>query len=96
MLPVSEKTLDYARAVTEKLESAGIRVVLDESNEKIGYKIRVAQQEDRAPYMLVLGAKEVEAGNISVRSRSGDTTAMALDAFIGQVQAEIRDRAYNV
>ena len=54
VLPVSEKTLDYARAVTEKLESAGIRVVLDESNEKIGYKIRVAQQEDRAPYMLVL------------------------------------------
>ena len=96
VLPVSEKTLDYARSVAEKLESAGIRVVLDESNEKIGYKIRVAQQEDRAPYMLVLGAKEVEAGNISVRSRSGDTTAMALDAFIGQVQAEIRGRAYNV
>ena len=46
--------------------------------------------------MLVLGAKEVEAGNISVRSRSGDTTAMTLDAFIGQVQAEIRGRAYNV
>jgi threonyl-tRNA synthetase len=93
---VSEKTLDYARAVTEKLQAAGLRVVLDESNEKIGYKIRLAQQEDRAPYMLVLGAKEVEAGNISVRDRKGDTTAMDLDAFLAKVKAEIADRTYNV
>ena len=96
VLPVSEKTLDYARAVTEKLQAAGLRVVLDESNEKIGYKIRLAQQEDRAPYMLVLGAKEVEAGNISVRDRKGDTTAMDLDAFLAKVKAEIADRTYNV
>ena len=46
--------------------------------------------------MLVLGAKEVEAGNISVRSRNGETTAMTLDAFLAQVQDEIRDRTYNV
>ena len=96
VLPVSEKTMAYAREVYEKLKAAGIRAVLDESNEKIGYKIRVAQHEDRAPYMLVLGAKEVEAGNISVRSRNGETTAMTLDAFLAQVQDEIRDRTYNV
>ena len=82
--------------MTEKLQAAGLRVVLDESNEKIGYKIRLAQQEDRAPYMLVLGAKEVEAGNISVRDRKGDTTAMDLDAFLAKVKAEIADRTYNV
>ena len=72
MLPVSEKTLDYAEGVTEKLVEAGVRVVLDDDNQKIGYKIREAQQVDRVPYMLVLGAKEAEAGNISVRVRKGD------------------------
>ncbi len=55
---VSEKTLDYAEGVTEKLVEAGVRVVLDDDNQKIGYKIREAQQVDRVPYMLVLGAKE--------------------------------------
>ena len=96
VLPVSEKTLDYSRDVYEKLKAAGIRVVLDESNEKIGYKIRQAQQEDRAPYMLVLGAKEVEAGNISVRNRKGETTAMSLDEFIAQLKTEIADKTFNV
>ena len=56
--------------------------MLDESNEKIGYKIRQAQQVDRVPYMLVLGAKEVEANNISVRDRKGETTTMELDASL--------------
>ncbi len=51
--------------------AAGVRVVLDECNEKICYKIREAQQVDRVPYMLVLGAKEAEAGNISLRDRKG-------------------------
>ena len=96
VLPVSEKTLDYSRDVYEKLKAAGTRVVLDESNEKIGYKIRQAQQEDRAPYMLVLGAKEVEAGNISVRNRKGETTAMSLDEFIAQLKTEIADKTFNV
>ena len=94
VLPVSEKTLDYARQVTEELEDAGIRVVLDASNEKIGYKIRQAQQEDRVPYMLILGAKEAEAGNISVRTRGGeDLGAMALADFAAKVCEEIRTRA---
>ncbi len=60
-------------------------MVLDDDNEKIGYKIREAQQVDRVPYMLVLGAKEAEAGNISVRDRKGETTTMELDAFIAKV-----------
>ena len=95
VLPVSEKTLDYAKDVTAKLQAAGVRVVLDESNEKIGYKIRQAQQVDRVPYMLVLGAKEVEANNISVRDRKGETTTMDLDAFINQVVDEIKTRKNN-
>ena len=95
VLPDSEKTLDYARTVADKLTAAGVRVVLDESNEKIGYKIREAQQVDRVPYMLVLGAKEAEAGNISVRDRKGETTTQELDAFINNIVTEIKERRYN-
>ena len=96
VLPVSEKTLDYAKAVTDSLKAAGIRAVLDESNEKIGYKIRQAQQVDRVPYMLVLGAKEVEANNISVRDRKGETTTMDLESFTAKVVGEIKDKTFNV
>jgi threonyl-tRNA synthetase len=89
VLPLSEKTLDYARRVNEELLDAGIRSVLDESNEKIGYKIRQAQSEDRVPYMLVLGPKEAESGTVAVRSRAGDEGAMPLDAFIARIKDEI-------
>ena len=95
VLPVSEKTLEYAQDVTEKLADAGVRVVLDDDNQKIGYKIRAAQQVDRVPYMLVLGAKEAEAGNLSVRDRKGETTTMEVDEFIAKVTEEIKTRAYN-
>ena len=95
VLPVSEKTMDYSQKVYEALRAAGVRAVLDESNEKIGYKIRQAQQVDRVPYMLVLGAKEAEAGNISVRDRKGETSTMDLDAFIQKVCGEIASRAHE-
>ena len=93
VLPVSEKTLDYAQTVADKLNAAGVRVVLDSSNEKIGYKIRTAQQVDRVPYMLVLGPKEAEAGNISVRDRKGETSQWELDAFVEKITQDIRDRS---
>ena len=93
VLPVSEKTLDYARGVYDALEDAGIRVVLDESNEKIGYKIRLAQQEDRVPYMLVIGAREAEGSTVAVRTRAGeDLGAMSLDAFLEKVKTEIKEK----
>ena len=94
VLPVSEKTLDYAREVTAKLEQADLRVALDESNEKIGYKIRLAQQEDRVPYMLVIGAREAENGTVAVRTRAGeDLGAMPLDDFIAKIGEEIATKA---
>ena len=62
VLPVSEKSRDYARSVTEQLEAAGIRAVLDERDEKIGYKIREARSIDRPPYMLIIGEKEDRGG----------------------------------
>ena len=93
VLPISEKTMEYADQVNEKLQDAGVRSVLDTSNEKIGYKIRQAQQEDRAPYMLVIGAKEAEAGAVAVRTRDGqDLGAMPLDDFMAMVQKDIAEK----
>ena len=89
VLPVSEKTMDYAGEVYDRLDAAGLRAVLDTSNEKIGYKIRQAQSEDRVPYMLVIGPKEAESGTVAVRSRAGDEGAMVLDEFIARVKNEI-------
>ena len=89
VLPVSEKTMDYAGEVYDRLDAAGLRAVLDTSNEKIGYKIRQAQSEDRVPYMLVIGPKEAESGTVAVRSRAGGEGAMALDEFIARVKNEI-------
>lgn len=93
VLPVSEKSRDYANEVTAKLEAAGIRVVCDNRDEKIGYKIREARSTDRVPYMLILGEKEVEAGNISVRDRTNETVPMGVDEFIAKVREEIDTRA---
>ena len=92
VLPVSEKTRAYADEVAAKLRDAGIRVKVDERDEKIGYKIREARSVDRVPYMLILGEKEAEAGNISVRDRSNETVQKSLDEFIAEVKAEIAER----
>ncbi len=93
VLSVSEKTLDYSTEVYEKLKALGIRVELDDRNEKIGYKIREAQQVARVPYMLVLGPKESETGMVSVRMRdTGETEVMPLEAFIEKLLGEIKDR----
>ncbi len=93
VLPVSEKSLDYSEKVYEKIRNERIRVELDDRNEKIGYKIREARQEDKVPYMIIIGAQEVENGNISVRSRDTDeTTEMSLDEFVAKVKAEINGR----
>ena len=92
VLPVSEKSRPYAHEVTEKLAAAGIRVKVDDRDEKIGYKIREARSLDRVPYMLILGEQEVEAGNISVRDRSNETHVAELDEFIAQVVKENAER----
>ena len=92
VLPVSEKTRDYAEQVAQSLRDAGIRVKLDDRDEKIGYKIREARSIDRVPYMLILGEKEAEAGNISVRDRTNETVQRELDDFIADITAEIAER----
>ena len=92
VLPISDKYFDYSEKVLEKLKSAGIRAEIDTRSEKIGYKIREARLQ-RVPYMLILGQKEEEAGNIAVRSRYlGDEGSKDLDAFIKDLRVEIDER----
>jgi threonyl-tRNA synthetase len=91
--PVSEKVIDYAKHVTETLKRHNTRVHLDERNEKLPAKIRDAQMQ-KIPYMLVVGAKEAEAGSVSVRHRSkGDLGPQPLAEFLATLQQEIESRA---
>lgn len=93
LLPITDAQHDFARQVADKLKAKGIRVEIDDTNEKIGYKIRKAQLE-KVPYMLVMGAKEVEANAVAVRSRKvGDVGQMPVDEFVVKLQEEIETKA---
>ena len=84
---------DFAKKVFAALEDAGVRVQLDDRNEKIGYKIREARQEMRIPYMVLIGGKEIESETVSVRNRDTDETVnMTLEEFISKIKKEISDR----
>jgi threonyl-tRNA synthetase len=88
VLPIAERHHDYARQVRDRLAAAGLRVDLDERQEKIGYKIREAQLQ-KVPYMLVLGDREAAEGLVAVRSRTaGDLGARSLDAFVTSAHEE--------
>jgi threonyl-tRNA synthetase len=92
VLPVSEKFLDYARTVHDRLRAARIRAELDDRNEKLGYKIRDAQVR-KIPYMLVVGGREAEQGTVSLRHRTGeDLGAVPLDRVVTDLTAEIAAR----
>ena len=85
-LPISDKHLEYAKELRKKFKKLGIRVEVDESNEKIGYKIRKAQME-KVPYMAIIGDKEMESQTLSIRDRSkGDIGAKPIDEFIAHIQ----------
>lgn len=93
VLPIGERQHEYAGAILDKLKAAGLRVELDDRNEKIGYKIREAQLE-KVPYMLVLGDKEVEAATVGVRSRKeGDKGAITIEEFIASALEEIATKS---
>jgi len=96
VLPLSEKFLDYGRETAAKLRAAGLRVEADESNEKLGAKIRDAQMK-KIPYMLVVGEKEVAAGTVSVRKRTGgDQASMSVDEFVAEARRVIEARALTL
>ncbi|MCL2163703.1 MAG: threonine--tRNA ligase [Oscillospiraceae bacterium] len=93
VLSIMENQAEYAKGIFEKLEELDIRAELDNRNEKIGYKVRDAQLS-KAPYMLIVGGKEVENSQVSVRShKDGDLGKMSLEQFIEKVSGEIKDRA---
>ena len=90
VLPISDRHLEYGARVRDALEGAGLRVELDERQEKIGFKIREAQLQ-KVPYMLVVGDREAAEGAVSVRSRSaGDLGARPLQAFVADALDEVR------
>ena len=94
ILPIADRHLDYAYDVKKQLEAKGMRVELDDRNEKIGYKIREARLQ-KVPYMLIIGDSEVENGAVSVRRRGedGDLGAMNTADFIGMAAEEIETKA---
>ena len=93
ILPISEKTIEPARALLDRLRAEGLRATLDEHSDKLGAKIRRAEIE-KVPYALVLGQKEAEAGGVSVRSRArGDEGVLTTDACVARLRAEVASRA---
>ena len=93
VLPITDRTHEYSVQVMEKLTAMGLRCELDDRSEKIGYKIREAQLE-KIPYMLVLGDKEAESGQVAVRSRkTGETQVMSLEEFMEKIGEEVKTRA---
>jgi threonyl-tRNA synthetase len=92
VLPIADRHLDYAKSVVAELKAAGLRVELDERQEKIGFKIREAQLQ-KIPYMLVVGDKEAAEGTVAVRSRvGGDQGAQKVAAFIEAANEEVRQK----
>jgi threonyl-tRNA synthetase len=89
VLPIADRHVEYAKGVVAKLEAAGLKVELDDRQEKIGYKIREAQLQ-KIPYMLVAGDREAAEGTVSVRSRAGgDQGSRLIDEFVSAALTEI-------
>jgi len=88
VMPITDRTKDYAQQVVDELTASGLRVETDFRSEKIGFKIREAQMQ-KVPYMLVLGDKEAESGLLTVRKRlDGDIGSMSLQEFLGMISPE--------
>ena len=92
VMTITDRVDDFAQKAAEQLRQAGLRVELDARNEKIGYKIRQARNE-RIPYMLVIGDREAEAGQVAVRKRGeGEMGDMALEDFLAMAQAQVESK----
>lgn len=92
VIPVSENHVDYANGVLETLKEADIRASMDDSNESMGKKIRNAKQ-DKLPYFIVVGDKEVEAKQVTLESRSGDSTESNIEDVVAKLSEEITSRS---
>ena len=93
VLPITDRQLDYARQVRDRLDAAGVRVTVDDRHEKVNLKIRDAQLQ-KVPYMLVVGDREAQAGQVAVRNRKhGDQGAKPLDEFLASIRKLIESKA---
>jgi threonyl-tRNA synthetase len=97
VLPVSEKSADYAKSVHDALLASGRRSTLDDSNERLQARIRLAA-EQRIPYLLIVGPRDAEAGTVSVRARGieRDLGAVGLDDFVAALNTEVTDRCGDI
>ena len=92
VLPITDKQNEYAREVKKRLADAGIRAELDDRSEKVNLKIREAQLQ-KVPYMLVVGGREAEAGQVSVRNRKhGDQGVKSVDEFLASMKELIEQK----
>lgn len=92
ILPISEKHVEYAKALAKQMHRDYVRVEVDDRSEKIGYKIRQAQMA-KVPYMLVVGDKEVEEGTVNVRKHGGDELgSVPFEEFFNAIKIEIKER----
>ncbi|HIT07503.1 MAG TPA: threonine--tRNA ligase [Candidatus Merdivicinus faecavium] len=95
LLPVTDRAAERCQELCKEMEAAGLRVSADLRSEKIGYKIREAQLQ-KIPYMLVIGDKEVESGEVAVRSRAnGDLGSMSVDGFLAMMKEKIDSYAID-
>ena len=91
ILPIGDEHVEYAKALQARYAAAGLRVELDDSSNTIGYKIRATRMQ-KVPYMLVIGAKEVEEGTVSVRDRAGETVTKTVDQFLADALLEVAEK----
>ncbi len=91
ILPIGDEHIEYATKLCDRFKAAGLRAELDDSSNTIGYKIRATQLQ-KVPYMLIIGAKEVEEGTVSVRNRAGETVTKTADAFLSEALLEIAEK----
>jgi threonyl-tRNA synthetase len=92
VMNLTDRQLDYCRSLTQQLKAEGLRVDFDDRSEKLGFKIREAQLM-KIPYMLVIGDKEEESGQISVRLKNGKTKyGLKMQDFVSQVKKDVGER----
>jgi len=91
ILPIGDEHIEYAKKLKERLVAAGLRAELDDSSNTIGYKIRATQMQ-KVPYMLVIGAKEMETGSVAVRNRAGETVTKTVDEFLADALLEVAEK----
>ena len=97
VVPISERHNDYAKQIYDKLFASGIRTKLDDRSESMGYKIREALQDNKIPYVLVVGDKEIEENKVSVRIRGiGESGKLSVDEFIEKALDKINTKAQDL